>query len=63
MKVDMSPQAVTARLKTLDDLWLLSVKLANAKKIKIADRAKSDIDHDEKTQSASSKINSDNKYE
>ncbi|MEJ7861310.1 MAG: hypothetical protein WKF90_06690, partial [Pyrinomonadaceae bacterium] len=27
MKVDMSPKAITERLKTLDDLWLLSVKL------------------------------------
>lgn len=34
MKVDMSPRAVTARLKTLDELWLLSVKLMNARKIK-----------------------------
>ncbi len=32
MKVDMSPEAVTARLKTLDELWLLSVKLMNSKK-------------------------------
>jgi hypothetical protein len=36
MKVDMSPEAVTARLKTLDELWLLSVKLMNSKKIKSA---------------------------
>ncbi len=35
MKVDMSPKAVTARLKTLDELWLLSVKLMNSKKVKI----------------------------
>lgn len=34
MKVDMSPKAVTARLKTLDELWILSVKLMNSKKIK-----------------------------
>jgi len=27
MKVDMSPEAVTARLKLLDQLWELSVKL------------------------------------
>ena len=31
MKVDMSPQAVTARLKLLDQLWELSVKLMAAK--------------------------------
>ncbi len=35
MKVDMSPKAVTARLKTLDELWLLSVKLMNSKKVKL----------------------------
>jgi hypothetical protein len=34
MKVDMSPKAVTERLKLLDELWLLSVKLMNSKKIK-----------------------------
>ena len=34
MKVDMSPKAVKARLKTMDELWLLSVKLMNSKKIK-----------------------------
>jgi hypothetical protein len=31
MKVDMSPEAITARLRTVDELWLLSVKLMNAK--------------------------------
>lgn len=31
MKVDMSPQAVTARLKQLNELWELSVKLMAAK--------------------------------
>ena len=35
MKVDMSPKAVTERLKTLDELWLLSVKLMNSKKAEI----------------------------
>ncbi len=29
MKVDMSPKAVTERLKLMDELWLLSVKLMN----------------------------------
>jgi hypothetical protein len=33
MKVVMSPEAITARLKTLDELWLLSVKLMNSKKV------------------------------
>jgi hypothetical protein len=33
MKVDMSPEAVTARLRTLDELWLLSVKLMNSKRV------------------------------
>jgi len=32
MKVDMSPQAVTARLKLLDQLWELSVNLMRAKR-------------------------------
>jgi hypothetical protein len=36
MKVDMSPKAVKARLQTLDELWLLSVKLMNSKKVKTA---------------------------
>jgi len=31
MKVDMSPEAVGARLRTMDELWLLSVKLMNSK--------------------------------
>jgi predicted transcriptional regulator len=34
MKVDMSPKAVTERLKTMDELWLLSVKLMNSKRVK-----------------------------
>jgi len=33
MKVDMSPQAVTQRLRTMDELWLLSQKLMNAKRV------------------------------
>jgi hypothetical protein len=33
MKVDMSPVAVRERLKTLEQLWVLSVKLMKAKKI------------------------------
>ena len=35
MKIDMSPKAIAERLKTVDELWLLSVKLMNSKKIKI----------------------------
>jgi len=31
MKVDMSPQAVTARLKLLNQLWELTVKLLQVK--------------------------------
>lgn len=31
MKVDMSPEAVTARLRTMDELWLLSVNLMSSK--------------------------------
>jgi hypothetical protein len=33
MEVDMSPEAVTARLRTMDELWLLSVKLMNSKHV------------------------------
>ena len=33
MKVDMSPKAVTQRLRILDELWLLSMKLINSKTI------------------------------
>jgi hypothetical protein len=41
MKVDMSPKAVTERLRTLNELWILSVKLMNSKKIKdVKDKAK-----------------------
>jgi hypothetical protein len=43
MKVDMSPKAVTERLKMLDDLWLLSVKLMNSKKIKSAKDDKNEL--------------------
>ena len=46
MKVDMSPKAVTERLKTLDELWLLSVKLMNSKKIKTAEEKENELpDH------------------
>ncbi|MEP6704950.1 MAG: hypothetical protein ABJB34_09105 [Acidobacteriota bacterium] len=31
MKVDMSPESITGRLRAMDDLWLLSVKLINSK--------------------------------
>lgn len=30
MKVDMSAEGITSRLKEMDDLWLLSMKLVNA---------------------------------
>jgi|tagenome__1003787_1003787.scaffolds.fasta_scaffold20497959_2 hypothetical protein len=33
MKVDMSSEAVGARLRTMDELWILSVKLMNSKPI------------------------------
>jgi hypothetical protein len=46
MKVDMSPEAVTQRLKLMDELWLLSVKLMNNKKIKSAKDNKNELpDH------------------
>ena len=40
MKVDMSPEAVTARLKLMDELWLLSVKLMSSKKINPLNKSK-----------------------
>ena len=43
MKVDMSPKAVKERLKTVDELWLLSVKLMNSKKIKTARDKKNEL--------------------
>ena len=46
MKVDMSPQAVKERLKTVDELWLLSVKLMNSKKVKTAKEKQNELpDH------------------
>jgi hypothetical protein len=33
MKVDMSPNAVKARLQEMDELWELSVKLMNNRKV------------------------------
>jgi hypothetical protein len=43
MKVDMSPKAVTERLKTVDELWLLTVKLTNSKKIKSAKEKENEL--------------------
>jgi hypothetical protein len=43
MKVDMSPKAVKERLKTLNELWLLSVKLMNSRKIKSAKDNKNEL--------------------
>ncbi len=43
MKVDMSPKAVKERLKTVDKLWLLSVKLMNSKKVKTAKDTKNEL--------------------
>jgi hypothetical protein len=39
MKVDMSPEAVTQRLKLMDELWILSMKLMDAgKKLRLQKR-------------------------
>jgi hypothetical protein len=32
MEIDMSPKAITARLKVLDQLWEMSIKLMKASK-------------------------------
>ena len=37
MKVDMSPQAVTARLKLIDQLWELTVKLLQVRQARAKD--------------------------
>lgn len=44
MKVDMSPEAVTQRLRTMEDLWLLSVKVMNAKKVRTTKKMQSPDD-------------------
>lgn len=57
MKVDMSPEAIRARLRTMDDLWLLSVKLMNSKKLKSADvEIKSGISVEERAEDKSSSL-------
>ena len=33
MKVDMSPKAVKARMQEMDELWELSVRLMNSRKV------------------------------
>lgn len=33
MEVDMSPEAVTQRLRLMDELWELSIKLMNSKRV------------------------------
>jgi hypothetical protein len=43
MKVDMSPKAVAERLKIVDELWLLSVKLMNSKKVKTGKDKNNDL--------------------
>ena len=41
MKVDMSPEAVTRRLKLMDELWVLSMRLMSAgKRLRETDRSK-----------------------
>ena len=35
--VDMSPEAVTQRLRLMDELWELSIALMNAKDVKSAE--------------------------
>ncbi len=43
MRVDVSPKAVKERLKMFDELWLLSVKPMNSKKIKSAKDNKNEL--------------------
>jgi hypothetical protein len=37
MTVDMSPKAISQRLRTMDELWLLSVKLMESKEMSLAE--------------------------
>ncbi len=55
-KVDMSPKAVTARLKLMDELWELSVKLKKA-----GEEAKDNIDEPEKSRRDEIFVDKDNK--
>ena len=42
----MSPKAITEKLKLMDKLWLLSVKLLNSEKVKTAKDEKDELpDH------------------
>lgn len=50
MKVDMSPKAVKERLQMMNELWLLSVKLMNNKKIRIAKDAEKNTESKVKTE-------------
>lgn len=52
----MSPKAVKERLQTMNELWLLSVKLMNSKKIKSAKDGKNELpDHARDSRSAREK--------
>jgi stalled ribosome rescue protein Dom34 len=53
MKVDMSPKAVKVRLEEMNDLWLLSVKLMNSKKIKTAKDSKNELPNNARDQTSS----------
>ena len=44
MNVDMSSEAVTSRLRTMDELWLLSQKLLNSRQVEISISA--DAEHE-----------------
>ncbi len=56
MKVDMSPEAVTARLRELNELWLLSVKLMNSKKLKTAKNEENELSDNARDSDTSRKI-------
>lgn len=42
----MSPKAVKTRLRTMNELWLLSVKLMNSKKIRSSVKLKHELSDD-----------------
>lgn len=43
MSADMSRRAVSDRLRIMNELWLLSVKLMNSKKLGSADERKNEL--------------------
>lgn len=60
MKVDMSPEAITNRLKMMGQLWELSVSSMKAKKIEKSLEKDLNDSREDKTSSQSDEISSEN---